>query len=463
MANKLLLATLAIIFVIKILSINFTSFNLFGDEAQYWLWSKNLDFGYFSKPPLLAWSIGLYTLIFSDSFVSLKLFPSVIYIITACAIYKLSNNIGTDRIGSITCSLIFLSIPAVTFSSFILSTDLFLLLFWTLSLNELVKIQRVPKFKNFILLGVFLGLGFLSKYAAIYFTICLFVYVLIDKNFRVFFFKNYIGFFLSLCCILLIVFPNIMWNFNNSWVTFSHTSDNANFDNINIDLTRGFIFLFVQILMIGPFLFLGGIIGFKKLSLNKNDKFLLIFSLPILLIVFIEAIIVRANANWAAPALISLFLFLYTYCKGGIFKKLNLFFNFSFCVIFFVLIGLSYDTNIFKRVSGLDNFAKSIYLERLDKNIVDIAVSDRLLFASMSYELKDLGLTFHMPHKNGSKITNHFKLNSALKKKMKRNFIFVGSIEEINYLENNFNLRKRRVPQYKFTDKDIYIYEIYFN
>ena len=215
--------------------------------------------------------------------------------------------------------------------------------------------------------------------------------------------------------------------------------------------------------MIGPYIFLGSIIGYKKLSFNKNDKFLLIFSLPILLIVFIEAIIVRANANWAAPALISLFLFLYTCCKAEIFKKLNLFFNFSFCVIFFVLIGLSHDSNIFKRVSGLDNFAESIYLERLDKNIVDIAVSDRLLFASMSYELKDLGLTFHMPHKNGSKITNHFKLNSALKKKMKRNFIFVGSIEEINYLENNFNLRKRRVPQYKFTDKDIYIYEIYFN
>ena len=79
MANKLLLATLAIIFVIKILSINFTSFNLFGDEAQYWLWSKELDFGYYSKPPLLAWFLFGHTAFFGDSFFSLKMFPLLVY------------------------------------------------------------------------------------------------------------------------------------------------------------------------------------------------------------------------------------------------------------------------------------------------------------------------------------------------------------------------------------------------
>ena len=25
------------------------------DEAQYWLWSQTPDFGYFTKPPLIAW------------------------------------------------------------------------------------------------------------------------------------------------------------------------------------------------------------------------------------------------------------------------------------------------------------------------------------------------------------------------------------------------------------------------
>jgi hypothetical protein len=27
------------------------------DEAQYWTWSRELAFGYFSKPPMIAWVI----------------------------------------------------------------------------------------------------------------------------------------------------------------------------------------------------------------------------------------------------------------------------------------------------------------------------------------------------------------------------------------------------------------------
>ena len=50
MNRGLLILTVFILFLIKITAIWFTNFNLFGDEAQYWLWSKNLDYGYFSKP-----------------------------------------------------------------------------------------------------------------------------------------------------------------------------------------------------------------------------------------------------------------------------------------------------------------------------------------------------------------------------------------------------------------------------
>src|SRR5262249_39585728 len=37
--------------------------DLFPDEAQYWAWSREWAFGYFSKPPLLAWVIAAATAI----------------------------------------------------------------------------------------------------------------------------------------------------------------------------------------------------------------------------------------------------------------------------------------------------------------------------------------------------------------------------------------------------------------
>ena len=68
MNRRLLILTVFILFLIKITAIWFTNFNLFGDEAQYWLWSKNLDYGYFSKPPLLSWFIAVYSFVFGESF-----------------------------------------------------------------------------------------------------------------------------------------------------------------------------------------------------------------------------------------------------------------------------------------------------------------------------------------------------------------------------------------------------------
>ena len=67
----LLFAFCFVFLLIKIYSIYTTNFNLFGDEAQYWLWSQALDFGYYSKPPLLAWFLHGHTSIFGSSFISL--------------------------------------------------------------------------------------------------------------------------------------------------------------------------------------------------------------------------------------------------------------------------------------------------------------------------------------------------------------------------------------------------------
>ena len=81
MKIKLLTLLFVFLFLIKFLAIYLTSFNLFGDEAQYWLWSKDLDFGYYSKPPFLSWFIWLYSNLFGETFFSLKIMPSILYLL----------------------------------------------------------------------------------------------------------------------------------------------------------------------------------------------------------------------------------------------------------------------------------------------------------------------------------------------------------------------------------------------
>ena len=66
--SKVFVYSILALFVLKIGAVFFTNFSLYGDEAQYWLWSKELDFGYYSKPPLLAWFLFGHTAFFGDSF-----------------------------------------------------------------------------------------------------------------------------------------------------------------------------------------------------------------------------------------------------------------------------------------------------------------------------------------------------------------------------------------------------------
>lgn len=463
MNNKVLLLVLIVLFLVKISAFYLTKFNLFGDEAQYWLWSKKLDFGYFSKPPLLSWIISVYSIIFGESFFSLKIIPSIVYLFTAWAIFNLCINIGLTRKKSLECTLLFLLMPAVSFSTFFISTDVLLLLFWTLALNELILIKKFKNLNNFFMFGVFLGLAFLSKYAAVYFIICLILYILLDNDFRKFFFKNYLSFIFSSVCVLIILMPNLIWNLSNNWVTFKHTSDNANFVNIKINLLRGVEFLGIQILMLGPFFFIGSMINYKNLVINDKHKLLLIFSVPIFFIVLIEAIIVRANANWAAPGFISFFIFLYLLINNGLLKKLHLAFSIILCLVFFLLIGSSYQNNLFNRITGISIFSEKLHLLGSKVGIENYVISDRLLFSNIKYEMRKNDSNFYMPHKEGDEITNHFKLTSPLKKEMKKNFIFIGHPNEINYLSNNYNLKKLLSLKTAFIKNDINIYEVTFN
>ena len=64
--TPLVLLTLLLITLIRIYALFVSPIELSVDEAQYWHWSHNLDFGYFTKPPFIAWIIALSTDIFGN-------------------------------------------------------------------------------------------------------------------------------------------------------------------------------------------------------------------------------------------------------------------------------------------------------------------------------------------------------------------------------------------------------------
>src|SRR5690348_9206265 len=96
----LLLAVLivGVITLIRIVVLLVTPLQLYPDEAQYWWWAQTPDWGYFSKPPLIAWIIWLTTRL-SDAEWSIRLASPLLHAVTALVIFAIGRIACELRVG----------------------------------------------------------------------------------------------------------------------------------------------------------------------------------------------------------------------------------------------------------------------------------------------------------------------------------------------------------------------------
>ncbi len=118
----------------RIITLHFDTTDFFVDEAQYWFWSQNLDFGYYSKPPMIAWFIRAMTeLSGSDDIFWVRLCGPLVHMATAFLLMKLAGRVAGPKVEGWT-GAIYITMPAVALSSVFFSTDVVLLFFMTIGL-----------------------------------------------------------------------------------------------------------------------------------------------------------------------------------------------------------------------------------------------------------------------------------------------------------------------------------------
>jgi|TARA_B100001964_G_scaffold116225_1_gene129526 4-amino-4-deoxy-L-arabinose transferase-like glycosyltransferase len=462
--NYFLFVLCFVLLVIKIISIYLTDFDLFGDEAQYWLWSQNPDFGYFSKPPLLPWIIALVCSIFGNSLFVIKMIPTFIYCVNSYIVFLITKKLYSNLDLAFLTAAAFFLMPAVSFSSFLVSTDILLIFFWSLALLQILIIKENQNIINFILLGAFVGLAFLTKYAAIYFIFSM-LFLLFEKKMRNVFFKNKLSLLYLVLTFIVVIAPNIVWNINNNWITFEHAADNAALNRMGFNFVESIKFIGSQILMVGPLIFLFFIFGFVKNLINDfNTRFLLIFSLPVFIIILIESILVRANANWAAVSLIS-FLILFVHTTFMFSKKLifiNNIANFIFGLCFFFFIGISASYGPFKRISGISSFADFLISHHNLEHINKLVISDRMLFSNLRYIFYNSEIQMYVPFAPNKQWGHHFQITNPLPADFNNNFIFLGYVDQLSYLNNKHIINLVDITTVPFNKNPIKIYEVIF-
>lgn len=302
---QLTVLALAALLILRVAALFLSPLELYADEAQYWRWGQDLSWGYYSKPPMIAWVIHLTTALFGIQEWSVRLAAPLLHTAAAGLLFLTGRAMLNARAGFF-AALLYAVMPSVVLSSNVLSTDGVLMPFWCGGLYLFWRLRSGEgRWISAALLGAAIGCGMLSKYAMLYFGIGMALTCLIDAPSRRAIFSP-LGAVIAAVAGLIIA-PHLAWNAANDFATVGHTVDNANLGGDLFNPENALSWLGDQLGMFGPVSFIALLIGLAAFRGQKareatTSTWLLCFILPVLIFILAQAIISRAHANWTATA-----------------------------------------------------------------------------------------------------------------------------------------------------------------
>lgn len=418
-----------LITALRIALLAFDQTDLFVDEAQYWLWGQDLAFGYYSKPPLIGWVIRLFTEIAgSDAAFWVRLPAPLFHGATAMILGALAYEIWDARTAW-TVAVVYITLPFVTVGSFLISTDTIMFPFLSLSLLFWLRALRERTFFSAVLAGAFLGIAALSKYAAVYYILCavlagVFVPYARPKPAQI---------LAALLAFVVVLSPNLMWNLQNGLSTLEHTMDNADWvrdpaarASLNVD---GLIAFFgAQFIVFGPITL--AVLLWMGWVWKADHRALLLFALPILLFVCVQALLSKAYANWAvATYLAGTLLITVTLLRVRWLLGISLALHGTFALFVPVAttqaksLTLDGQTLLLSRYLGRAEMTETLVEIARNQQASAIIARNRDILADLKYRAPDNLAVFAFPPTSRAK--NHYELAFAVPRSFEGNAIFV--------------------------------------
>lgn len=300
------LAAIVAITAVRLVWLAVQPADLYPDEAQYWFWAQHPAFGYYSKPPLVAWLIALTTGMFGDGEFAVRLAAPLLHAGTACFVYGIAARLYDARTG-FWSALAYMSLPGVSVSALVIATDAPLLLLWSVALYAFIRARDDGGRRWWLLVGLAVGLGLLAKYAMVYWVLSALAFILADRAER----RHLAPLLTALGLALVIYAPNLWWNWRHGFVSYLHTEDNADLAGPLLHPSALLQFFASQFAVFGP-LFFAALLALPAAARSSGRplaepraRLLAGFALPILALMLGLSLLSRAEANWAAPAYVS--------------------------------------------------------------------------------------------------------------------------------------------------------------
>jgi 4-amino-4-deoxy-L-arabinose transferase-like glycosyltransferase len=277
--------------------------NLSVDEAQYFLWSLEPAWGYFSKPPLIAWTIATSTRVCGDSEACVRLPALLLFAASAWVIAALTRRLFDARTG-MWAGIAFATLLLSSFYSWAMTTDSVLLFCWAFALLLFLRALDMDRWRDWLALGSAVGCGLLAKYSMGLFLACALAVLWLDHRHRLASPKPWIAALLALSFLI----PNLLWNLDHQFATLRHTAEISQLDRTLFHPDSLASFVIAQFGVMGPLLMpalLVAAVDRQAWRADPQQRLLVLFSVPVLGLFILLSLLSRAHANWAAPSYVA--------------------------------------------------------------------------------------------------------------------------------------------------------------
>lgn len=228
------------------------------DEAHYALFGLHLDWSYFDHPSLIGWLQAI-VLQFSDTDLALRIMPILLFSAASMMLYRVSLALfpnETPWLGFVSVALVQSGVMLQLIGLAMLPDGPLLLLglLVVLSLNRVLSGGRL---RDWLWLGLWLGLAGLSKYTAVSLIITVLLSLHFSRQWRQLLSP---GPWLALIIGFVVITPVLYWNYMHDWISFLYQIHHG-IGKLSWELKRVLISQAGQLLVYGPGIYIFGMIA----------------------------------------------------------------------------------------------------------------------------------------------------------------------------------------------------------
>jgi hypothetical protein len=297
------------------------------DEAHYWDWSRNLDWSYYSKGPVVAYLIRISTALTGRWFDSLSgtEMPAVRLPAVVCgslllvSLYVLTTQVYRREGLALSVVALALTIPIFAAGSSLMTIDAPYTCCWGLAL--VLGHQAVFRASAWAwpATGLLVGAGILAKYTMVLWLLSFGLFLVTSPNRRALLARP--GFWIMATTATICTLPILWWNVNHDWVSLRHVAGQAGLGpHSGIRWLGPLTYVGTQFGLLLGFWFVAWLIAIvvhrPRVELDSGVNYLWWMSAPAFLVFLLFSLVTSEEPNWPVSAYLSGFVLAIAWIDG---------------------------------------------------------------------------------------------------------------------------------------------------